>query len=215
MVFPSSSSPKGHPAGPSRRATGGGRPPGGACAGPGAHCGVGPAWVARGLFPAEQPSNPATGAKSEDAQITSVFSSNHRLACAASRLSALEPSRRRPLEGPPRGQGRRVTGRPSPPRSKSRAALPDQQPASLTFPSPTSSSSGSMYDPNDVPDNISGARDDAPMEMKPLPTNVPHGDQEEGSPAPDGGEAPPHERPTCWRRAHGPTGTKRWWLGFR
>ena len=174
MVFPSSSSPKGHPAGPSRRATGGGRPPGGARAGPGAHCGVGPAWVARGLFPAEQPSNPATGAKSEDAQITSVFSSNHRLACAASRLSALEPSRRRPLEGPPRGQGRRVTGRPSPPRSKSRAALPDQQPASLTFPSPTSSSSGSMYDPNDVPDNISGARDDAPMEMKPLDTNVPH-----------------------------------------
>ena len=62
-----------HPAGPSRRATGGGRPPGGACAGPGAHCGVGPAWVARGLFPAEQPSNPATGAKSEVAQTTSVF----------------------------------------------------------------------------------------------------------------------------------------------
>ena len=31
-----------------------------------------------------------------------------------------------------------------------------------------------MYDPNDVPDNISGARDDARMEMKPLPTNVPH-----------------------------------------
>ena len=31
-----------------------------------------------------------------------------------------------------------------------------------------------MYDPNDVPDNISGARDDAPMEMKPLPANVPH-----------------------------------------
>ena len=31
-----------------------------------------------------------------------------------------------------------------------------------------------MYDPNDVPDNISGARDDAPMEMKqPLPANVP------------------------------------------
>ena len=170
MVFPSSSSPKGHPAGPSRRATGGGRPPGGARAGPGAHCGVGPAWVARGLFPAEQPSNPATGAKSEDAQIISVFSSNHRLACAASRLSALEPSRRRPLEGPPRGQGRRVTGRPSPPRSRNRAALPDQQPASPAFPSPTSSSSGSMYDPNDVPDNISGARDDAPMEMKPLPT---------------------------------------------
>ena len=122
VVFPSSSSPKGHPAGPSRRATGGGRPPGGACAGPGAHCGVGPAWVARGLFPAEQPSNPATGAKSEDAHFTSVFSSNHRLACAVSRLSALEPSRRRPLEGPPRGQGRRVTGRPSPPRSKNRAA---------------------------------------------------------------------------------------------
>ena len=24
-----------------------------------------------------------------------------------------------------------------------------------------------MYDPNDVPDNISGARDDAPMEMQP------------------------------------------------
>ena len=173
VVFPSSSSPKGHPAGPSRRATGGGRPPGSARAGPGAHCGVGPAWVARGLFPAEQPSNPATGAKSEVAQFTSVFSSNHRLACAVSRLSALEPSRRRPLEGPPRGQGRRVTGRPSPPRSRKRAALPDQQPASLTFPSPTSSSSGSMYDPYDVPDNISGARDDAPMEMKPLPANVP------------------------------------------
>ena len=32
-----------------------------------------------------------------------------------------------------------------------------------------------MYDPNDVPDNISGARDDALMEMKPLPTNVPQG----------------------------------------
>ena len=45
-------------------------------------------------------------------------------------------------------------------------------------------SSGSMYDPNDVPDSISGARDDAPMEMKPLPANVPHGDHEEGSPAP-------------------------------
>ena len=30
-----------------------------------------------------------------------------------------------------------------------------------------------MYDPNDVPDNISGARDDAPMEMKPLPANAP------------------------------------------
>ena len=151
VLFPSSSSPKGHPAGPSRRATGGGRPPGGVRAGPGAHCGVGPAWVARGLFPAEQPSNPATGAKSEDAHFTSVFSGNHRLACAVSRLSALEPSRRRPLEWPPRGQGRRVTGRPSPPRSKNRAALPDQQPTSLTSPSPTSPSSGSMYDPNDVP----------------------------------------------------------------
>ena len=33
-----------------------------------------------------------------------------------------------------------------------------------------------MFDPNDVPDNISGARDDASMEMKPLPTNVPHAD---------------------------------------
>ena len=32
-----------------------------------------------------------------------------------------------------------------------------------------------MYDPNDVPDNTSGVRDDAPMEMKPLPTNVPQG----------------------------------------
>ena len=30
-----------------------------------------------------------------------------------------------------------------------------------------------MYDPNDVPDNISGARDDARMEMKPRPTDVP------------------------------------------
>ena len=134
----------------------------------------GPSLGARGLFRAEQPSNPATGAKSEDAQIITVLSSNCRLACAASRLSALEPSRRRPLEGPPRGQGRRVTGRPSPPRSRKRAARPDQPPASPVFPSPTSSSSGSMYDPNDVPNNISGARDDALMEMKPLPTNVPH-----------------------------------------
>ena len=128
-----------------------------------------------------QPSHRSEEAKSLSS--LQFFSSNHRLACAVSRLSALEPSRRRPLEGPPRGQGRRVTGRPSPPRSKNRAALPDQQPASPAFPSPTSSSSGSMYDPNDVPDNISGARDDAPMEMKPLPANVPHGDQEEGSPA--------------------------------
>ena len=126
-----------------------------------------------GFFP---PSNPATQPPERRARtlrLSQFFSSNHRLACAASRLSALEPSRRRPLEGPPRGQGRRVTGRPSPPRSRNRAALPDQQPASPVFPSPTSSSSGSMYDPNDVPDNISGARDDAPMEMKPLPTNVP------------------------------------------
>ena len=32
-----------------------------------------------------------------------------------------------------------------------------------------------MHDPNDVPNGISGVRDDASMEMKPLPTNVPHG----------------------------------------
>ena len=37
-----------------------------------------------------------------------------------------------------------------------------------------------MYDPNDVPDNISGARDDAPMEMKPLPANVPQRDSRAG-----------------------------------
>ena len=29
-----------------------------------------------------------------------------------------------------------------------------------------------MYDPNDVPDDISGVQDDALTEVKPLPTNV-------------------------------------------
>ena len=158
------------PAG-ARRAAGG--RPGARVPGQGPTVGWAQPGLPGGFFPPGSPSTQPPERRSEVAQFTSVFSSNHRLACAVSRLSALEPSRRRPLEGPPRGQGRRVTGRPSPPRSKSRAALPDQQPASLTFPSPTSSSSGSMYDPNDVPDNISGARDDAPMEMKPLPTNVP------------------------------------------
>ena len=52
-----------------------------------------------------------------------------------------EPSRRRPLEGPPRGQGRRATGRPSPPWSRKRAAPPDQHRVPLIHPSPTSSSS--------------------------------------------------------------------------
>ena len=158
------------PAG-ARRAAGG--RPGARVPGQGPTVGWAQPGLPGGFFPPSNPSTQPPERRSEVAQFTSVFSSNHRLACAVSRLSALEPSRRRPLEGPPRGQGRRVTGRPSPPRSKSRAALPDQQPASLTFPSPTSSSSGSMYDPNDVPDNISGARDDAPMEMKPLPANVP------------------------------------------
>ena len=30
-----------------------------------------------------------------------------------------------------------------------------------------------MHDPNDVPNGIPGVQDDASMEMKPLPTNVP------------------------------------------
>ena len=34
-----------------------------------------------------------------------------------------------------------------------------------------------MYDPNDVPDNISGVQGDAPMETKSLDTNVRDGDQ--------------------------------------
>ena len=34
-----------------------------------------------------------------------------------------------------------------------------------------------MHDPNDVPNGISGVQDDASMEMKPLPTNVPHSAQ--------------------------------------
>ena len=46
-----------------------------------------------------------------------------------------------PLERPPRGQGRRATGRPSPPWSRKRAAPPDQHRVPLIHPSPTSSSS--------------------------------------------------------------------------
>ena len=133
------------PAG-ARRAAGG--RPGARVPGQGPTVGWAQPGLPGGFFPPSNPSTQPPERRAKSLSSLQFFSSNHRLACAVSRLSALEPSRRRPLEGPPRGQGRRVTGRPSPPRSKSRAALPDQQPASLTFPSPTSSSSGSMYDPN-------------------------------------------------------------------
>ena len=36
-----------------------------------------------------------------------------------------------------------------------------------------------MHDPNDVPNGISGVQDDASMEMKPLPMNVPQDDDGE------------------------------------
>ena len=56
VVFPSSStSSKDTRLEPDKRAAGGVGPPRGARAGPGAHCGVGPAWVPR-VFPTEPPS---------------------------------------------------------------------------------------------------------------------------------------------------------------
>ena len=47
--------PMGTRLGTGGHAAGGRRPPGGAWAGAGAHCDMGPAWVPGGLFPAEQP----------------------------------------------------------------------------------------------------------------------------------------------------------------
>ena len=110
-------------------------PPGGAWAGPGAHCGVGPAWVL-GLFIAETPSQGARwSAKRHSLSKPSQVAIAPTAPCSA-------PSRAPPLEGPLRGQGRRATGRPSPSRSRRRAAWPDQPHRRLClFPSPTSSSS--------------------------------------------------------------------------
>ena len=68
-----------------------------------------------------------------------VTSENTKLVLAPPCAPCSEPSRRQPLEGPPRGQGRRATGRPSPPRSRKRVAVPDQHQATPIHPSSTSS----------------------------------------------------------------------------
>ena len=118
--------------GQTRQARGGRqRPPGGAWAGPGAHCGVGPAWVLGGFF------LPSASPISARDRLAAHIRSNHR-----PRTSLLLRTARAPAtpassaEGPrfPRRQGRRATGRPSPPRSKRGAAWPDQ-PLWCLFPS--------------------------------------------------------------------------------
>ena len=102
--------------GQTRQARGGRqRPPGGAWAGPGAHCGVGPAWVLGGFF------LPSASPISARDRLAAHFCSNtdHERVCHCAPLARLL-HRRLPPKGraPPRRQGRRATGRPSPPRSR-------------------------------------------------------------------------------------------------
>ena len=101
---------------------------------------MGPAWVLL-LFRTEQPGEKLGLACSLDPSQLLLPLRNTKLVLAPPCAPCSEPSRRRPLEGPPRGQGRRATGRPSPPWSRKRAAPPDQLRVPRVLPSPTSSSS--------------------------------------------------------------------------
>ena len=86
-------------------------PPGGAWAGPGAHCGVGPAWVLGGFFLASCP--PITA---RDRLLAATICSTHRqhaslLLRAACAFAAPAPTAEGPRSPAPPGP-RRATGRP-------------------------------------------------------------------------------------------------------
>ena len=99
--------------GQTRQARGGRQgPPGGAWAGPGAHCGVGPAWVLGGFFLASCP--PITARDRLAATPQSVAHTDNKQVCYCAPLARLL-HRRLPPKGraPPAPPGPcRVTGRP-------------------------------------------------------------------------------------------------------
>ena len=155
VVFPSSSSLNGHPGRLVTRQARGGRrgPPGGAWAGPGAHCGVGPAWVL-GLFGAQTPRRAARWSAKRHSSLSSpqVAKAPHR---------ALLSAQPRPAAGRATPRVARAAVRPAAPVRLGRGGGPPGLispngvlPCSRARPAPAP---GSMLDPHDDTDEIGRA----------------------------------------------------------